>query len=758
MILKAKIVAFATLLAISLGAVASGREKNAERPSAQADRWLEIDLYWFEKTDVSRSAEVFWDRFAPIFEGAAGEKGVILNVGWLMDYVLEWGGDMNMPIPLPACIWKQKYTDYTPLKGTTEERKAVWKKRFEKAPSVPVKYEPWTYQDLKLLVEALRQGASRRGLASMRVGTLTLGWRSCYGSPPSLWIRKHPQAFAFNGKPSSFNVEAILDADPAPCAAFPKGIPQGLPAYEFFAAQWGDLSRKLNLDAFVLRDSMVGMQAYARSGPYGAAAPEDPAKVESHSRANLNLVKAVKQANPKVWLMGYSNGASAVADWRVNCFDFEAIAKSGCLDAYIEQTWAGAWNEVGQRPSFWNSPQLGWTPQLAYTLLHAAALADSKTRHYTLAETFDAWESWDVIHTAPDRLRWGIWAYLHAGVKTPKGLKFPKGTYIAWANRDKELLTSEDVQFLANTITEAALDASRTKEIFGPTLVYNRSAMEWQSEHAPYRSIKEWIDEQASVVMKHAIPILSVTRMEYLPQVKSDLFIFQTPIHLSPAEKKVVIDKIQAGEPVAIWGSTAGGIDPEIGALAGLISTGTTDVKVPWRTAKRGSSALTEAIPAEFPIFQQCSQNQAAQNAEVLYTVKDSPALLLNRTGGKKVQVWDPCEFDLGNIYPYALVARGLTQILADAHSLSATCDSIIRPVTLHAWSLEDGSIEIMAADTEEGIDHSAETARGVTLTLPKSWSATFKELRRNDAIQAVDGKLRIELRKSEDRLFRAKD
>ena len=70
----------------------------------------------------------------------------------------------------------------------------------------------------------------------------------------------------------------------------------------------------------------------------------------------------------------------------------------------------GAWNEVGIREgSFWNAPTKGWTYQLAYMLMHAAILADTKVRHYPLVETFDAWESWDVIHSAPERLRWGIW-------------------------------------------------------------------------------------------------------------------------------------------------------------------------------------------------------------------------------------------------------------------------------------------------------------------------------------------------------------
>ena len=68
-------------------------------------------------------------------------------------------------------------------------------------------------------------------------------------------------------------------------------------------------------------------------------------------------------------------------------------------------------------------------------------------RHYHLVETFDAWESWDVIHTAPERLRWGIWAYSHAAVKTPSGIKLPAGSYISWANQGKRLLSAEDVSF-----------------------------------------------------------------------------------------------------------------------------------------------------------------------------------------------------------------------------------------------------------------------------------------------------------------------
>ena len=749
-------------------------QKANEHPVITADRWLEIDLYWFDKGNISKSVEVFWDRFAPLFKGVTGHQGVILNVGWLMDYVLEWQRNLNDLLRLPAQMKSEKYTDYTPLTGTTEQRIAGWEKRFANVQEIPVQYEKWTYGDLKILVESLRQGARRSGLPEMKIGSLMVAWYHVYGGEPSRWTVKNPQAFIFDKDLWSFNVEATLNADASPYGAFPNGISKGLPAYEFFAAQWGDLSRAINLDALVLRDSMIGVGVYYKVGPYGQRAHPDPAKVASYSRANANMVKAVKLANPKVWVMGYSNASCAVADWRVNCFDLEAIAKEGYLDAFIDQTWSGAWNEVGQRrPStcFWNNAPLGWTQQLAYVLLHAAVLADTKVKHYTLTETFDAWEPWDIIHTAPDRLRWGIWAYLHAGVKTPAGLKFPSGSYISWANQGKELLTENDVQFLAKNITEAALDAGQTKEIFGPTLVYNRSAMEWQSKNAPSISIKEWVDEQAGLVMKFSVPILSVTRLEYLPKVKSDLFVFQTPVHLQPAEQTVVLNLIRSGEPVAIWGSPAGGIDPEIAGLAGLTSTDPAFGPLKFLATRiTNDPELSRDVPAEFKLYHQWSKNQASSQTQVLYVVDGSPALTLASADGLNILTWDPGEFDfyvgqnsemhkpiaekVGSPFAHLLVAQSLTKLLRDQQRLSATNLGVARPVTIHAWQRTDGAYRVLVADTEEGFDHSAETAREVTLTLPVGWPTTFTELRGHGTIAAVDGKLRIQLQKSEDRFY----
>jgi hypothetical protein len=518
------------------------------------DRWVEIDLYWFDRANIVSRVEEFWNRCAPLFEGVGGERGVVLNIGWLVDFVTEWNGDPDNRISFPQKMTTQHYTLDLPNTGTTTERMDNWRRRFERVEFVPLKYPAWTYADVADLVRALKDEAARRGLGKMRVGTFVVGWASIYEGEESSFARRHPEAFRLtcNGR-RCFDPESLLAGNPAPRAAFPKGVSEGTRLIDFFAAQWGDLSRIVGFDALVLRDSMLGMGVYGRFGPFGNNCPSDPVKLANHSRAWGDFIQAMKEANPAVWLMGYSNASTGVADWRVGAFDLESIAKAGFLDAFIEQTWSGAWNEIGQRKeTFWNYPTRGWTAQLAFTLLHGAILAESRVRHYTLVEAYDAWEPGDVIHVAPERLRWGIWAYSHAAVKTPDGLKFPSGSYISWLNVGKKLLPEEDVSFLAETINDATRDALRTTEVLGPTLVYNRRAIEWQCANAPDVSIKEWIDEQAAIVIKSSVPILSATRIEYLPQVASDMFVFQTPVHLRPAEKQVVLDLIRKGEPPAI--------------------------------------------------------------------------------------------------------------------------------------------------------------------------------------------------------------
>jgi hypothetical protein len=673
----------------------------------QKDRWLEVDLYWFERNDMKGSSDRFWERISPLFADVAGEKGVILNIGWLMDFILEWDGQLDSPIPFPQNMTiEEQFNDEGYLLGNTEQRLTLWKERFDKARNREiVAYEPWTYSDLKRFATLFRQSAAEHGVSDIRVGTFVLGWQNIYHGNNSRFAAKHPDAFSSTQK---FNPTCILKKDRNRYGAFPDGIPDGTPITAFFGKQWGDLSKKTGLDVIVLRDSGLGQGVYARTGPFGRTAPADPSEVRKWCDATASLVRHTKQANPKSLVIGYSNGGTAVGDWRVNCFDLEAIAKEGFLDAYIDQSWAGAWNEVGQRPGgFWNSQRLGWTYQLAYILVHAAVLSETPAKHYFLTETFDAWESWNIIGTAREKLRWGIWAYSHAGVKIPQGLKFPDGSYISWANQVKRLLSEEEVDFLARETNCAMRDLNNIHNINGPTLVYNRSALEWQNNHQPAIQMKEWIDDQVGSLMKFGVPVLSVARIENIDKIESDLWIIQTPIHLKAAEKQAINNVIASRKPMLLCGSPANGIDPDF------------------------------------------------QASEEKVTLWDPPELSCYVYADNLFHGISTAEL-LGDLNPYVETARHINEELEQANCLNTWFDDITMPVWYGSWTTRTGKLCVLMASLEEGLDHAGKHVAGIELHLPTGYEhrTMLKELWSGNRYLLSQNPFRYALNKNESRLF----
>ena len=680
------------VVAILLGLALAAPRRAYSAPKAHAvaintDRWIEIDLYWFNQRELPQSASEFWDRFEPLFAGVRGYRGVILNIGWTVSPIMEWSGHLDQKISLPTGSGQSKWVNEDgPLTGTTAERMQKSEARFAGAlVATRHGYDPWTYGDVKRLIADLKQQAARRGVTDLKVGMLNYAWTNAYGEEAD-WARRHPEAFTkpahlgggnFDAGPY-FDPAARLHADPTPLGGLPHGIAEGLPVYRAYAAQWGSISRSLGLDAIMLRDSFGMPVPYQRAGPWGLVAPS-PQVIHQATDAVASLVKETKLANPRALVMMYSNGASAVSDWRSNGLDLEAIANQGYLDIWVDQTWAGAWNEVGIREgSFWNAPTEGWTYQLAYMLTHAAILARTRVRHYPLVETFDAWESWDVIHSAPERLRWGIWAYSHAAVKTPTGLKMPAGTYISWANQGGRLLSEKDVRFLADNIDAAVSDAQRTTKVFGPTLVYSRDSMQWQIDHAqPHRDVNEWIDEQLGSAVKWPVPMLSATRIEWLPKVQSDLFIVQAPSHLSPQNLASLQQLIHSGQPVALVGSFTGGIDPSLLRVAGLRANATLpQADVHLCSGVGVAPDLVRGVQNDFNLYCRPENVTASAVARVLYTQDGAPALALAADKKDQLVFWDAPDLrsrqqiPLSQIWgntgaPYALAAGAFNHMLA---------------------------------------------------------------------------------------------
>lgn len=716
--------------------------------SVDTDRWLEIDLYWFRQADIKGSAHEFWDRFQPLFAGVQGYRGVILNVGWTVTAVMEWSGNPEQTIWLPTTSGQARWVDESgPLTGTTAERQQQAAARFANATGTKSHgYDPWTYGDLRLLAAALKEEAARRDMAGLKVGMLNLAWTNGYGEGrfDGVWTRKHQEAFTVSAPvpPRNFYMPlgryfdpgARLHADPTPLGGFPHGIAEGTPVHQAYAAQWGSMSRALGLDAIMLRDSFGMPVPYSRNGPWGAVAPSAEV-IRQATDAVAALVKETKLANPDALVMMYSNGSSAVADWRSNGLDLETIAKQGYLDIWVDQTWGGGWNEVGVRDgSFWNALAKGWTYQLGYMLTHAAILADTKVRHYPLVETFDAWEDWDVIHSAPGRLRWGIWAYSHAAIKTPWGLKIPAGSYISWANQGERLLSENDVRFLVENINAAVTDAQATTDVFGPTLVYSREAMQWQIDHAsPNHDVNEWIDEQAASVIKWPIPILSATRVEWIPQVKADLFILQAPSHLSPHHLASLENLIQGGQPVAIFASSEG-VDPTLLRLGGF-RAGVTPAQGQLQLCPARTLAPTLVRNAVLAFDTYCRPDGGSTLAEsqIIYTAQDSPRLILNTSGKKRFVLWNPPDLrsdgdlPLSQIWgntgtPYALAAGALNQLLKRQDSLHVDAIDLQQTMSIAAWRKRDGAFMILAGNLEEGLRDDADFSRHAKLALPHTW------------------------------------
>ena len=757
----------------TLGAQDAGSKADAGSPGVPlaTDRWVEIDINWFAQVNIPDAVNHFWDRFVPLYANVQGYRGLIINLAWTVGPIMEWSGNLEQKISLPSGSVHDRWQaqrgwveERGPLVGTTDERMRQAAARFAKPANIPRRpYGSWTYGDLKTLVSLLKQEGARRGIIDFKVGTFNVGGPDIYGEKAS-WSKRHPEAYSTDVQ--FLDPNAMLNADATPLGGLPHGIEQSMALHRAYAAQWGSISRAIGLDAILFRDQVGLPVAYRRAGVWGPLVPA-PEIIRHATEGMAALVRDTKLANPDALVMMYSNGASAVGDWRANGLDVEKIARQGYLDVWIDQTWAGAWNEVGLRETdFWNSPLQGWTYQLGYMLVHAAILAETKVRHYSLVETFDAWEDWDVLHTAPDRLRWGIWAFSHAAVKTPRGLKFPAGTYISWANQGGRLLDENDVRFLSQNINAAIHNAQLTTQVFGPTMVYSRSAMQWQADHASARhDVNEWIDEQVFSAAKWPLPVLSSTRSEWLSLVESDLFIVQTPSHLQSYETAAVKQLIEKGQPIALFGNVACGIDPELAHLAGLSGDCANETHaIVLRRAEATSfiHPIAENLPQSFNVMSRGLANRLSGEAHVLYFVEGNPVLVVNRTQGRKLVIWDPpdlervkdhpTEVPLSQIWgnsgaPYALAAAAVTTLLAREKKLCAAEIDLRQTMSIAAWKTKSGSVYIMAGNLEEGLRDDADLSRHTALVLPASWKQTkWKDAWTGQPFAVCDGRLIIDL------------
>ncbi len=663
-----------------------------------ADRWLEMDLTWFDpQRDWSSQIETLLERVAPLLQSVSGQRGIFLNVGWLIDLVTEWTGDPAQKLP------------------TRSRRTARWAEQ--------------TYTQLRDFLDELRAAAERHHLPDLKIGVLFVGWGHVVW-PPELkiydfdsdWYDRHPELYGpplnFIGMPVLYPINR-LRADDYPYAAFPNGLAENAYFPDFFGAQWGHLAGFLNLDALHLRDGLTGPMVYTRNGPYGLTAPDDPASLAAFSQSVRDLFRAVKTAAPSKLVFGYSSAISPVADWRVGCVDFESLVADGYIDGWIEQTWGGAWQD------WWHQLWKGWTFQTANLLMRGAMIARANQqratpcRFYNLIETWDGWEPWDTLHQVPGKLRWAMWAFSHTSVQTPDGLKAPDGSYISWMNNGSgQLLSAEDVAYINCYLNAAQESALHLEKVYGPALVYNRALMEWLNSYHPAVNASEWVDDQAAMLMKWGVPALSSTRAEWLPDLTEapDSFILQTPGRLNRETQKILLNRQR---PTLAVGS-AEWMDSEILTRLGL--------ELHSQTITGGFQVCSGegAPPHDRPYLPSHAPVRALDGTRVHYRSAQAP-LIASREGWVYWQPPDWSEpnnsflpkYQLGSTFPHYRTAALLHDLARAAGLSHLQSVEWAQPVTFHLWR-SGGRVFVLLGNLETGVFGDSRTPRMVTLCLSR--------------------------------------
>jgi hypothetical protein len=677
------------------------------------DRWLEIDVNWFNPDRIEEQSVEFFDRLEPLLNGD-GDVGVLINPSWLIDFVVEFNGDLNQRLPFNSSKFKR------------------WNEN--------------TYGDFYKLIQALKNEAAKRNIENFKVGVFMTAKDKMVGGDAEngiydlygKWSARHPEAFT----KGVVIPHQKLKADNYKYASMPLGIKEGTSFAQFFGQQWGAVSKALQLDIINLRDSFAGTKCYSRGGVFGRKSSPDPAKNQEWIDGYLELYREVKTANPKAIVMGYSSGASAVGEFRVNTFDLEKLVADGYIDVFVSQSWAGAWEE------WWLHARLGWTFQLSYILgnkLQVAAGNEKRKgkpcKHLVLTGLMDGWEPWDIIHSVPDKIAWSIWAYNMAAIKTPNGLKTSDGNYISWVNNPYgKLLSAQDVDFLSKHFDAAEACAKQLQETYGTSFVYNRSMMEWLQENDPASNNTEWIDEQSAMLMKWGMPVLSATRTEWLPDLpnKKGAWLVQLPGQLNKKEQDAITSLSNNNQPVCYIGR-ADRIEPQLLENAGIVAT---DELIPKEDLECYGVYDFPGLPHRSIIVMPDHFKVETKSAKELVYTPHSP--LLSQNTDNNVFYWQPNDWrnpllsslnrnDFGSETPHVILNKEWNEACRANQLTSIEPVPSMLPVPFHYWKSGDKNY-LLFGNLETRVIGDSRTPRYVTLYLNhKELHITEKDIQLTD-------------------------
>ena len=498
------------------------------------DVWSECDLMWFKPDNVQGSVDSFFDRYQDLYKNVTGEKGLILNIGWLVSPIGCWTGTLSDKIYIPT-----------------------FKNHF---------YPDWTYQNLKDLVLTFKSEASARGISNFKIGVWMFGNLNPYNNTYDEWSTRHSESYSpiSHPVPGWLDYNAMLKSDKFKYAEYPNGIPDGARLNTFLGKQVANFTSAMSFDIIELRDGMLGKSLYNT--------PERGYD-QNYYEGLKSFMQTIKNTNPSLKIMGYSTGASAVGELRCQGFDIEDLANSNLLDYYITQSWPAIFYDVCRQPN-----DAGYAEFQLYTGLTHAMLAKTKCKYYVLTETIDAWEAGDpALYQIKYNTRMEWWLYINMFYKSINGsVKATDGIYISWLDsclpdEEDSLMTPDEVSFTKESIDLAVNSARNVEKVYGCSIFYNDDFMHWINSNNPTGNYGELIDLDFTMMTQLGIPLCTSARIEdFNRNTAGDFPVMQTPNQLSESLVNEIRNFTNNGGPMVIVGSSDA-IDPDLKSLANTI-------------------------------------------------------------------------------------------------------------------------------------------------------------------------------------------
>ena len=446
--------------------------RNSEQ--ALKDRWIECDLLWFKPNDIEKSVDEYFSRISPLYGNIAGEKGIVLNPGWMFDMVACWTGNLDDQLILPTFN----------MPGH--------------------QYLPWTGKEFKELVKTIKNSASKYGFNDFKVAVWFWGGPQLYDLEKSEWKERHPETYPVY----NLRYQSPLKGDKHTYAVYPDGIPNGTPFYSFFANQMADFSKAIGIDGLEMRDFMTFRHAYG--------VPPHEWNEDFYQGVRSFLVE-LKKARPSLLCIGYNSAGPATGDLRGQGFDSNALASNDLLDHYVIESWGVAWNDYYKPHIF----SCSYAAQQAYLAVTQAQLAETNCRVLPLVELTGGWEYDDAPLTRSRfNNRMQAWLYANTFYASPDGkLSPPSGFSLAFADRaratEKNSLISQDqVSFMKATLDGASMAANGVEKAYGCRLFYNRNGLLWMNKNAQGVDLGEYSDFHFSFLMNLGITATSSARIE----------------------------------------------------------------------------------------------------------------------------------------------------------------------------------------------------------------------------------------------------